>query len=534
MSTPMPDNQAVARKTTTQFNQKFAEVAESCRPKLHEWIERPLEVMSFKPDTSAWFQCHPAHRMTIDELASTPVGKGDDFILDFGGHRVGYFSFHLGAVGNNIDAPCRLRLTFGEVPPDVTENLADCKSWISTSWLPDEVINVDWLPTNVDMPRRYSFRYVRIQVIDTSQQYRALFSDVRVRAVSSVSPETFNSVPALNDSRPLLHKIDAVSQRTLRNCMHTVFEDGPRRDRRLWSGDLRLQALTNYATFKDFALVKRCLYMFAAVAGADGSLPACLYEFPTLHAASDYIVDYDALFGAMVYDYAVASSDLDTARDLWPTVVGSLTTALSHLSPTTGAFDSARSDLWKFLDWDLTLHADAGMHGVVLYCCKRVDALAELLGYPPRYEAAIASMTAAATTAFYDSAAGVFVSGPAHQISWLSQAWLALAGALPPDQSMAALLRTMKDPAALKPLCPYGWATFAEALAVCGAKEECLKLLETYWGGMVERGADTFWECFDPKDYRKSPYQDYRNNSYCHAWSCSPAWLLRSVLFPDS
>ena len=46
--------------------------------------------------------------------------------------------------------------------------------------------------------------------------------------------------------------------------MQTSFEDGPRRDQRLWVGDLRLQALTNYVTYKANDLVKRCLYLFAA------------------------------------------------------------------------------------------------------------------------------------------------------------------------------------------------------------------------------------------------------------------------------
>jgi hypothetical protein len=31
--------------------------------------------------------------------------------------------------------------------------------------------------------------------------------------------------------------------------MQEVFEDGPKRDRRLWLGDLRLQALVNDVTF---------------------------------------------------------------------------------------------------------------------------------------------------------------------------------------------------------------------------------------------------------------------------------------------
>ena len=36
-----------------------------------------------------------------------------------------------------------------------------------------------------------------------------------------------------------LRRIDEVAAATLRDCMQTTFKDGPRRDRRLWTGDLR-------------------------------------------------------------------------------------------------------------------------------------------------------------------------------------------------------------------------------------------------------------------------------------------------------
>jgi len=39
-------------------------------------------------------------------------------------------------------------------------------------------------------------------------------------------------------------------------------------------------------------------------------------------------------------------------------------------------------------------------------------------------------------------------------------------------------------------------------------------------------------ECYDPEDSRRSPYGDCHNNSYCHAWSCTPSYLLRKVLRP--
>lgn len=45
-------------------------------------------------------------------------------------------------------------------------------AWLSRSWLPDEVINVDFMPERIKMPRRQAFRYVKIEVIDTSLRYK--------------------------------------------------------------------------------------------------------------------------------------------------------------------------------------------------------------------------------------------------------------------------------------------------------------------------------------------------------------------------
>lgn len=131
------------------------------------------------------------------------------FTLDFGSHRIGYFSFHCGIQGVNADAPARLKLTFGEIPFDVLEDLHPCKTWISTSWVPDETINVDWCPTDVDMARRYSFRYVRVQVLDTSPKFKVTFENIRVRAVSAIEPST--KVPSFRLQDALLNRIDAVS-----------------------------------------------------------------------------------------------------------------------------------------------------------------------------------------------------------------------------------------------------------------------------------------------------------------------------------
>ena len=43
---------------------------------------------------------------------------------------------------------------------------------------------------------------------------------------------------------------------------------------------------------------------------------------------------------------------------------------------------------------------------------------------------------------------------------------------------------------------------------------------------MVKKGADTFWEVYDPNNDKLSPYGFYPMNSYCHAWSCTPVYFI--------
>lgn len=66
-----------------------------------------------------------------------------------------------------------------------------------------------------------------------------------------------------------------------------------------------------------------------------------------------------------------------------------------------------------------------------------------------------------------------------------------------------------------------------DALFSCGLKDEAIQILKEYWGGMIAKGATTFWEVYDPDDDHLSPYSSHRLNSYCHAWSCTPAYFIR-------
>ena len=59
--------------------------------------------------------------------------------------------------------------------------------------------------------------------------------------------------------------------------MQGVMLDGPKRDRRLWLGDLRLEAQVNACTFRKFDIIERSIYLLAAFPMEDGRIPACVF-----------------------------------------------------------------------------------------------------------------------------------------------------------------------------------------------------------------------------------------------------------------
>jgi hypothetical protein len=105
---------------------------------------------------------------------------------------------------------------------------------------------------------------------------------------------------------------------------------------------------------------------------------------------------------------------------------------------------------------------------------------------------------------------------------------MAIAGVSSRAEGAAALRTAIADPNAVRPVTPYLYHYVVEGLLAAGLPKDARAMLEKYWGGMVEAGADTFWEVYDPMQPLSSPYGDIHINSFCHAWSCTPSYFLRS------
>lgn len=511
------------------MNMAWVDKAEGLIPRLHENTVFPKHVIQVISDDKAFqgWKVEPVY--LIDRLPSRSFGPGDSFILDFGDHLVGHVQLSMEPTGSPADAPLRLKLEFGEMPCEIGEDFDTYDGWLSRAWLQDELINVDVLPSVVRLPRRYTFRYLKITVLATSRKYKVAFKEISCNTVTSADADAVQPLPShVPDD---LRVMDQIAIRTLQNCMQSVFEDGPKRDRRLWIGDLRLQALANYQTFHHSDLVKRCLYLFAGMLLPEGEVGACVFEKPSPHVDDTRLYDYSLFFVSCLHDYYEATGDAELLRELWPIVWKQLELGYERVDEEGVVRDA--DTWWCFIDWHPELNKQTPAQAVLIYCMKRGRILAEGLGKQEESELLaqrLEGLAKAAVEKLFDEEQGFFVSGANQQVSWASQIWMVLAEVMDRSTNVELLDRLLQSDVSIRPVTPYMYHHLVEALFLLGQKDRAIEQMRAYWGDMVRLGADTFWELHNPEEPNASPYGSNLINSYCHAWSCTPTYFIRKYL----
>lgn len=510
----------VLKNFKPETDDEFLKKADKLKPVLIEKVMRPVSLIDISRGENDW------EKNEIGDISKLPLlrmGKGDKIQVDFGTHMVGYVSFKLSYFGSPPDAPAHIRIKLGEHICELGEATSDYKGVISSSWLQEEFIHVDVLPAEISLPRRYAFRYMEILTLDTSPKFKIMISDIKCRAVSAVDADSVKPV-----SRGRLRQIDRISVKTLAECMQSVFEDGPKRDRRLWIGDLRLEALANYYTFKDYDLVKRCLYLFAGLRQNEGRVGACLYLEPEPMVDDTTLFDYSLFFISCLHDYYYASKDLDTLKELWDIAFRQIELSVQNIDENNVVRDS--DTWWCFLDWTEGLNKQAGAQAVFIYTLKQAKSLAIVLDDKERLryiDGLIIRLSIGAVDNLWDEKIGYFVSGAERQVSWASQIWFVLAEVFDKETNTEIIKRLLRENPSFSPVTPYMYHFLVEAMILCDMTDAAKALIFEYWGDMAAGGADCFYELYNPMNKDESPYGSRSINSYCHAWSCTPAYFIR-------
>lgn len=514
-------------------SEEWLKKSEACKPALVYKEHRPLRMVKSVKDEKAYQGWRMEDAGGIDPLFSESLKKHSGVVLDFGEHLTGEFTFSLKLLDQHVasDAPVRLKFTFAEVPGELNTPFDPYPGGLSRAWLQDEVVTLMSVPVEASIPRRVSFRYVRINLLGASS-FDFAFDKISFKAQSAVEPVCIELAATAD---PLIKKINEIGLYTLKECMQTVYEDGPKRDRRLWIGDLYLEALANAYSYKNHELTKRCLYLLAALSNDEGLLHATVFEDPQPHPQyGQHCLDYALIYNVALLEYLKVTGDKETAEDLWPVVVRQIEMALRQYSPDM-IYDMQKPPVyWLVFDWKDNYDRQASMQGLTIWAINNSYELAKMLGKEKEvkeWPALAVKMKKAARKHFYDKKRGVIVSGPSNQVSYLSQVWMILSETLNSREGAKAMKTAMAMPDACYPGCPYAYHYVVEALLKCGMNKEAKNLLVDYWGGMVKKGADTFWEVYDPNNDQLSPYGFFPINSYCHAWSCTPVYFINK--YPD-
>jgi len=514
----------------------FNKAKENQRP-LYESNKSPISIVSIFKDKNSrqgWGV------KKIDDIANLPfitLNKGDSIILDFGDDLVGFPTFQFQTVGSPQDAPAHLRLTFGEVPGEAQDQAEydNYDGWLSSSWLQQEVVHLDNANSWLKLKRRYTFRYLKIEVLDTSAKYQIKLVNVLMHALTGANPA---KTPAVTTSDSDLVKIDRIALKTLRNNMQDFFEDAPKRDQRLWLGDMWETTKANYYTYQNFDLSKRCLYLFAAAADQNGRVPGDVFLVNDEVVADDiYWMTWLLLYGATLYDYYQASGDKETLEDLFPVALTQIKNSVSLLDDRNlvPEFQFSQSNDEEnggsFIDWSSNVDNQAATQAVFIYAVKCMKKLADELndiGTSAFLDEWDKKLENAAMQYFWSEKDQLFTSGSKRQVSLVTQIWFANADILGESGTKRLLQTALHTDAVInREAMPFNQNVLFEMLLKYDLRSEGVQALKNYYGYMVSHGADAFWEIVDFEDSKASPYGSYIINSYCHGWGSYPSYLIR-------
>ena len=524
---------------TESQQQAWLQKAEASKPVLNKTTHHPVREVKIVADANAFQGFKAVEDGDINDLYSKSFKKKKEVIVDFGKHLVGNVSFKIKDIGPMQDAVLRFKVTFGEIPSDLGLPVEPYTGSLSRGWMQDFQCDVSY-DGCYTFNRRITARYMKIEAVGTSIYSDFCFDNITFEATTSAG----KSKAQLASTTPQIFKdIARVSENTLKDCMQGVFEDGPKRDQRLWMGDLYLEALANTASFKEYNVTKRCLYLLAGLANPDnGLLYSNMVEYPKPHAQQTFFVDYALSYILTLNDYLKATGDTETARDLWPVVKNQINTILAkaidnnHLYANTGYQYKGMMVSIVFFDWaPVTLDNHAAIQGLLAHSIDCAYNIAKVIGKTDdvkAYPATAKQLRKAGYKAYWDAKKQIVVSGKERQESYTATSWAVLGDLIKGNEAQKAIRNVMQSNTAIKPGTPYANHFLVAAMLHCGMNSEAKKYVEDYWGGMVRLGADTFWEYYVPDNHLFSSYNGYTLlNSYCHAWTCTPIYFI--VNYPE-
>lgn len=344
--------------------------------------------------------------------------------------------------------------------------------------------------------------------------------EIEIRAIHQYVDIPVRARFSSNDA--LLDQIWSVAEHTFKLCSGIFFIDGIKRDKWIWSGDAYQSFFVNQYLMADPDINRRTLL---ALRGNDPM---------TTHINT--ILDYTLYWILGIKIHEEAYGDLEFVGQIYSKMCTLMEFCEGQLDEQ--GFLAGREGDWIFIDW-----ADLDKEGALCAeqmlfaeCYHTMAVLSRKLGVETErceeYQAKYERLAKNINTFYWDSDKGAYidsyVSGKKH-VARHANIFAILFDIADAEQKKQIVENVLLNEQVPQITTPYFKFYEMDALCKMGRLEEVLVRIREYWGGMLERGAVTFWEEYDPAVSEEEQYDMYGDKfgkSLCHAWSASPIYLL--------
>jgi alpha-L-rhamnosidase len=446
---------------------------------------------------------NPAHEFAI-HFQPDPTGESVPSItLDFGREVTGRIQ-----VLSDTDAPITLSVAYGESVEEAHEE----------PYLGVDVFHVT--PNGEAAGPKSAFRYAQIRFLHGP----AVLKFRAIRLEDIYYPVHYQG--SFESSDPLLNRIWETGAYTSHLCMQDDIWDAPKRDRGRWMGDTDVSGRVIDDIFADHFLVEDTLTRLI------GPLP--------IKEHVNGIPGYSSYWFTELQHYILHNGRKEYLASLHDQIVG-LLQFMDQDFDAQGNFINHTHE-WLYVDWALELNGDTPEthRATTLEYIRAYRSGAWLLRQiGDTQNADHFEQRADTLSKFIQSsqfANGSF--GP----RWQTNAMAVISGVATPDQYSSIWSGVLSNVGqkTWRPdvVSPYYGSYVLDALARIDHRADALQWIRTYWGGMIDEGATSFWEAYDPAWPKDDPHVDLQADdtagyriSLAHGWSSGPTWwLMEQVL----
>ncbi len=321
-----------------------------------------------------------------------------------------------------------------------------------------------------------------------------------------------------------VNRIYDVSKYTFELNTREFFIDGIKRDRWIWSGDAYQSYLMNYYLYFDSETVKRTTYALRGKDPVTGHI--------------NTIMDYTFFWFLGIYDYYLYTGDKDFIAQNYDRMKTLMDYVLGRRNKD-GLMEWMTGD-WIFIDWAAGLSKEGEVSFEQLLLARSLETMALCANIAndkdaeTQYNTLAAEMRKKLFDIYWNDQQQALVHSRVNgkqteNVTRYANMFSIFFDYFNEQQKQQVKKSVLLNGDIQKITTPYMRFYELEALCAMGEQNYVLQEMKDYWGGMLQLGATSFWEEYNPAKQGAEHYAMYGREfgkSLCHAWGASPLYLL--------